>query len=49
MGKKADFVILDKNPLKTEAEELAHIQVLMTLKENEVVYRNISEGETSHE
>ena len=49
VGKKADLVILDKNPLKTEAEELAHIQVLMTLKENEVVYRNISEGETSQE
>lgn len=55
-GKYADFVVLDKNPLETDKEELADIQVLMTLKENEVIYRKetmgkakISEGETSHE
>ena len=37
-GKKADFVILSKNPLETEPEKLTSIQVLMTVKENEVVY-----------
>lgn len=37
--KYADFVVLDKNPLETDREELADIKVLMTLKENEVIYR----------
>ena len=56
VGKYADFVVLDKNPLEADVETLADIQVLMTLKENEVIYRreaiqneNGSEGETSHE
>ena len=56
VGKYADFVVLDKNPLKTDVKALADIQVLMTLKENEVVYRreevqkeNVREGEASHE
>lgn len=55
-GKYADFVVLDKNPLETDAEALADIQVLMTLKENEVIYRREairnekeSEGEKNHE
>ena len=39
VGKYADFVVLDKNPLETDREELADIKVLMTLKENEVIYR----------
>ncbi len=38
-GKKADFVILDKDPLKTEKEKLAQIQVLQTIKENKTVYK----------
>ena len=37
-GKKADFVILSEDPLETEPEKLTSIQVLMTVKENEVVY-----------
>ena len=48
--------MLDKNPLETDAEALADIQVLMTLKENEVIYRREpirnekeSEGEKNHE
>ena len=56
VGKYADFVVLDKDPLEADAETLSDIQVLMTLKENEVIYRreaiqneNGSEGETSHE
>lgn len=55
-GKYADFVVLDKNPLETDAEALTDIQVLMTLKENEVIYRREairnekeSEGEKNHE
>ena len=38
LGKYADFVVLDKNPLETDVKALADIQVLMTLKENEVVH-----------
>lgn len=45
-GKYADFVVLDKNPLEVPKEELADIRVLMTIKENEVIYRN---GESKHE
>ena len=45
-GKYADFVVLDKNPLEVPKEELADIRVLMTIKENEVIYRH---GESKHE
>ena len=45
-GKYADFVVLEKNPLKTPKEELAEIKVWMTIKENEVIYRS---GEANHE
>lgn len=38
-GKKADFVVLSENPLETEPENLASVQVLMTIKENEVIYK----------
>ena len=38
VGKYADFVVLDKNPLEIDREDLADIKVLMTLKENEVIY-----------
>lgn len=38
-GKIADFVILDRDPLKTDKDQLAEIQVLQTIKENQVVFR----------
>lgn len=38
-GKLADFVILDRNPLETEAGELKNVQVLGTVKEGEWVFR----------
>ena len=38
-GKKADFVILSEDPLETEPEKLTSIQVLTTIKENEVIYK----------
>lgn len=38
-GKYADFVVLDRDPLKTAPESLADIQVLMTVKEDEIVYQ----------
>ncbi|MCA0133558.1 amidohydrolase [Winogradskyella alexanderae] len=37
-GKLADFVILDKNPLKINPENIKDIQVLKTMKEGKIVY-----------
>ncbi|GGG46777.1 hydrolase [Bizionia arctica] len=38
-GKLADFVILDKNPLKVSPDKIKEIQVLQTIKEGQVVYQ----------
>ncbi len=38
-GKRADFVVLDEDPLKVEKERLAEIQVLMTIKDNQIIYK----------
>ena len=38
-GKYADLVILDKNPLKVEVNQIKDIQVLETIKQGEVVYK----------
>ena len=38
-GKLADFVILDKNPLKIEPSNLYKLQVLETIKEGNTVYK----------
>lgn len=37
-GKLADLVILDKNPLKVNAEDIKDIQVLKTIKEGKIVF-----------
>ena len=37
-GKKADFVVLDRNPLKIDPMELADLQVMSTIKQGQVVY-----------
>ncbi len=37
-GKKADFVILDRDPLCTDKEELRDIRVLSTIKDDRVLY-----------
>lgn len=37
-GKKADFVILDKNPLTVPAMELKNIRVLQTIKDDDIIY-----------
>lgn len=37
-GKKADLVILDKNPLKVENDRIKDVKVLKTFKEGKVVY-----------
>lgn len=38
VGKLADFVILDRNPLKIPELELADLKVIQTIKEDRVVY-----------
>lgn len=38
-GKLADFVVLDKNPMKVLAEELRDVHVLETIKEGETLYK----------
>jgi predicted amidohydrolase YtcJ len=38
-GKLADFVILDKNPLKVAAMEIKHVIVMETIKEGKSVYK----------
>lgn len=39
VGKLADFVILDKNPLKISKKDLKNIKVLATIKENILIYK----------
>ncbi|MEG2182249.1 MAG: amidohydrolase [Oscillospiraceae bacterium] len=38
-GKRADLVILDKNPLKVPPEEIRDIKVIATVKDGEFIYR----------
>jgi predicted amidohydrolase YtcJ len=38
-GKLADFVILDKNPLKIDPLEISKLQVLSTIKEGKTIYQ----------
>lgn len=38
VGKLADFVVLDKNPLKVEPASIKDIQVLKTIKEGNIVF-----------
>ena len=39
-GKKADLIIIDKNPLKIDMSEIRNIKVLETIKNGETVYKN---------
>lgn len=38
VGKFADLIVLDRNPLKVPAEEIAKVQVLETVVGGKVVY-----------
>ena len=38
VGKKADFVLLDQNPLKVKPMKIREIQVLKTYKDGELLY-----------
>ena len=38
-GKKADFVILEQNPLETEADEIRNIRVLATIKDDRLLWK----------
>ncbi|MEM8521360.1 amidohydrolase [Flavobacterium sp. PL12] len=38
-GKLADFVILDKNPLKVQPMEIKNIQILETIKEGKTIFK----------
>ncbi|KVV13744.1 amidohydrolase [Flavobacterium sp. TAB 87] len=38
-GKLADFVLLDKNPLKVDPMEIKNIQVLETIKEGKTIFK----------
>ena len=38
VGKKADLIIIDKNPLKVK--DIKEIKVLQTIKDGKVIYKN---------
>ena len=38
-GKKADFAVLDKNPLSTEPDGIRDIKVLATIKEDQLIWK----------
>ncbi|OUJ44602.1 hypothetical protein BTZ05_03915 [Vibrio parahaemolyticus] len=42
VGKNADFILLDKNPLKVESATLKELQVQQTISHGQVVFTNTS-------
>ena len=40
VGKFADVIVLDRNPLKVPAEDIAQVHVIETLVGGQVVYQN---------
>jgi predicted amidohydrolase YtcJ len=47
VGKIADFVVLDSNPLTVDPMRIADIKVVETIKEGETVYRRAATPETA--
>jgi predicted amidohydrolase YtcJ len=47
-GKVADCVVLDRDPLRTDSEELKEIKVLMTVSRGSVVFRTDSMNQEPH-
>ena len=45
VGKLADFVVLDKNPMKVEKEKLRNIRILETIKEGKTIYYKTENNE----
>ena len=43
-GKYADFVLLDRNPLKVEPAQIKKIQVLATIKQDTILYQKTASG-----
>ena len=39
-GKNADFIIIDKNPLKVNIDEIKEIKILYTIKNGQIIYEN---------
>ena len=39
-GKHADFVVLSKNPLRQQPEQLRDIQILETIKDDHTVFNH---------
>ena len=44
MGKRADFVVLDRNLFEIPASEINQVQVLLTLLDGEVVFEKEGTG-----
>ena len=40
-GKKADLVILDRDPAKIKTEEIRNIRILETIKDGEPIYGSV--------
>jgi predicted amidohydrolase YtcJ len=43
VGKYADFVVLDRNPLKVDPDEIRHIEVLATVRGGLITYSDVPE------
>ncbi|MEG2378222.1 MAG: amidohydrolase family protein, partial [Clostridia bacterium] len=39
IGKHADFVVLDDNPITVHSDKIADINILMTIKDGKTLYR----------
>ena len=47
VGKRADLIILNRNPLKIRPEELSSVRVLATIREGEVLYSRLQNNQSN--